>query len=88
MFLGSQLPLQLPKHLTQVPSALRDAPGAQVKQMLLFVEEHSTQPLPHWFTHEVPTRVEPLTQLVHCVKFELLHVRQLPRHREQLPPLK
>jgi hypothetical protein len=40
MFLGSQLPLQLPKHLTQVPSAFRDAPGAQVKQILLFVEEH------------------------------------------------
>jgi hypothetical protein len=47
MFLGSQLPLQLPKHLTQVPSAFRDVPGAQVKQILLFVEEHLIQPRLH-----------------------------------------
>jgi hypothetical protein len=47
IFLGSQLPLQLPRHLTHFPSSLRALPTAQVMQMEVLLGSHYKQPRSH-----------------------------------------
>lgn len=88
IFLGSQLPLQLPKHLTHFPFCFKALPWRHVIQILLFVASHSMHPLSHWWIQSVPTRVKPLLQVKQLLTLAGLQVLQLPTQAVQSPVAK
>lgn len=82
IFLGSQEPVQFPKHFTQVPSSLRAYPYEQDTHALLLQLEH---PVPHFYVHEPDDSLYPLLHDRHWAKLDVIQVLQLPAHARHAP---
>jgi hypothetical protein len=78
IFLGSQEPLQLPRHLTHFPVGVRAWPYLHFIHKVLSAESHSRHPNSHWKTQSVFTKVDPLTQVRQTAKSVGSHVLQFP----------
>jgi hypothetical protein len=86
MFFGSHAPLHDFKHFTHFPSSLSANPWLHTRHTFASLSLHCWQPFLQLRTHMPDTKFVPIMHVKHCVKFDGLHVLQLPWHGTQAPP--